>query len=268
MSSIQTHRSDDKKRRQRRSVATHVDHNESAPSRDLIEPKWSDATISRATKRGIDVVLAAATGLLLLPLLIVIAAAIKCVSRGPVLYSQLRLGRHGKPFRVLKFRTMTKDAEHRLGEYLENDLDYRQQWHNGFKVKNDPRVIPWIGPLLRTTSLDELPQLWNVLAGQMSLVGPRPLPGYHHDQLSEDFQRSRESMPPGITGQWQVSARRDGNPETIRKWDTFYLENWSLLLDLKILALTPWSLLVETLSSLPDIREASLLGNRDRDPHA
>ena len=111
------------------------------------------------------------------------------------------------------------------------------------KLKNDPRVIPGIGRFLRRTSLDELPQLWNVLAGDMSLVGPRPLPQYHLDQFEDEFLQLRETMPPGITGQWQVYSRNDGGPEMFQKWDTYYIRNWSIRLDMQILLRTPWVVL-------------------------
>lgn len=263
----QDHRTGRKKWR-RHSDPTHSHEGDSLDSHPTGQPRPFDTAIARAAKRGIDVSLAATTGLLCLPLLIVIAAVIKCTSRGPVLYGQVRLGQHGKPFRMLKFRTMVEDAEQRLDEYLGNNPDHQQEWSTSFKVRNDPRVVPWIGPFLRNTSLDELPQLWNVLAGQMSMVGPRPLPHYHRRQLSEEAQQVRELMLPGITGQWQVRDRRDGHADTIQKWDTDYVENWSLLLDLKILARTPLSLLAGALGNLPEISKASLIGNRDRDPHA
>ena len=196
-------------------------------------------------KRAIDVAIALPVGLLLLPWLVVIAATIKCVARGPVLYGQVRLGQNGKPFRMWKFRTMVEDAERRLDEYLADNPGVLKEWNTGFKLKNDPRVIPRVGRLLRVSSLDELPQLWNVLSGEMSLVGPRPLPSYHLDQFDEDFRMLRESMPPGITGQWQVYSRKNGAPEMFRECDTSYVLNWSLWLDFKILTLTPWAVLSE-----------------------
>ena len=202
-----------------------------------------ESTIVRAVKRSVDVEIALPVGFVLLPWLVVIAAVIKCVWRGPVFYGQVRLGQNGEPFRMWKFLTMVEDAERCLDEYLAENPGVLQEWNTGFKLKNDPRVIPWVGQLLRVSSLDELPQLWNVLAGEMSLVGPRPLPKYHLDSFEEDFRILRESMPPGITGQWQVFSRKNGTPEMFRKWDTYYVVNWSLWLDLKILTLTPWAVL-------------------------
>ncbi len=200
-----------------------------------------ESTTSRTAKRAIDLAMAVACGIILSPVLVAIAVAIKCVSRGPVLYSQLRLGHDGIPFRMWKFRTMVTDAERRLENYLSHNPTLYEEWTTGFKLREDPRVIPWIGRALRKSSLDELPQLWNVLVGDMSLVGPRPLPPYHLDQFEEDFRRLRGTMPPGITGQWQVCSRNYGAPEMFRKWDSYYVQNWSIWLDLQILSRTPWA---------------------------
>jgi lipopolysaccharide/colanic/teichoic acid biosynthesis glycosyltransferase len=205
-----------------------------------------DSTGSRMAKRTVDVALGVTMGVLALPLIVLAAAAIKCVSRGPILYGQVRLGQHGKPFRMWKFRTMVEDAEHRLEEYLLENPELNEQWNTNFKLKNDPRVIPWIGNILRTSCLDELPQLWNVLSGEMSFVGPRPLPQYHWEQFEEEFRLLRGVMPPGITGQWQVCSPTQSDPELFRKWDAYYVYNWSLWLDLKILSRTPWVMLFRT----------------------
>ncbi|MCA9140268.1 MAG: sugar transferase [Planctomycetales bacterium] len=201
------------------------------------------STSRRHVKRLMDVSLAAIILVSILPVLIVIAVAIKLVSKGPVFYGQSRLGKSGKPFRIWKFRTMFVDAEHRLDEYLGQHPDLVHQWITTFKLQNDPRVIPWVGNALRTTGLDELPQLWNVLKGEMSLVGPRPLPQYHVDHFGEEFRRLRVEMPPGITGQWQVSSRNDGAVDAFQKWDTYYVCNWSIRLDLKILFRTTFVVL-------------------------
>lgn len=202
-----------------------------------------EATISRHIKRLLDMLMAVGLAILILPVLILVAIAIKCVSSGPVLYGQVRLGKNGKPFRIWKFRTMFVDAESRLDEYLKHHPDLREQWATEFKLKDDPRVVPWIGNLLRKSGLDELPQLWNVLVGEMSLVGPRPLPQYHVDQFDEEFRLLRVAMPPGITGQWQICSRNDGAPEMFEKWDTYYVHNWSIGLDLLILLRTTWVVL-------------------------
>jgi lipopolysaccharide/colanic/teichoic acid biosynthesis glycosyltransferase len=211
---------------------------------DSVAPNAFESAISRTAKRTVDLALAVTVGVLLLPMLVVIAALIKCVSRGPIFYGQVRRGQNGQPFRMWKFRTMVENAERRLDEYLTDNPELLQEWATEFKLKDDPRVIPWVGHVLRMSSIDELPQLWNVLSGEMSLVGPRPLPQYHSDQFEDEFRRVRETMPPGITGQWQVCSRHDGAPEMFRKWDTYYVRNWSIWLDLQILSRTPWVLLI------------------------
>lgn len=201
-----------------------------------------DSTTKRVAKRTVDLALAISLCLFLLPLMLLVAVAIKCVSRGPVLFGQLRLGQFGMPFRMWKFRTMVDGAEAKLNEFLMDNPDSWEQWNVQFKLKDDPRVIPWIGKWMRITSLDELPQLWNVITGEMSLVGPRPLPKYHADQFDDEFRCLRESVPPGITGEWQVQSRNDSTPEMFCKWDTYYVCNWSLPLDLKLLIRTPLAL--------------------------
>jgi lipopolysaccharide/colanic/teichoic acid biosynthesis glycosyltransferase len=133
-----------------------------------------------------------------------------------------------------------------------------REWATEFKLKDDPRVIPWVGHVLRMSSLDELPQLWNVLSGEMSLVGPRPLPQYHADQFEDEFRRLRATMPPGITGQWQVCSRNNGAPEMFRKWDTYYVRNWSIWLDLKILSRTPSVMLIGNKGRVTPATEAEV----------
>lgn len=192
-----------------------------------------------AAKRAIDLTLSVSLGMLVLPLLIVIAAAIKCVSRGPVFYGQIRVGRGGECFRVWKFRTMIENAEHRLDRFLGEHPELHREWARKFKLENDPRVIPRVGGFLRRTGLDELPQLWNVFVGNMSMVGPRPLPLYHLAEFDPEFRALRETVPPGITGQWQVHGGNLGECECIQHWDDDYIRNWSLWLDLQILFRTP-----------------------------
>lgn len=194
--------------------------------------------IPHLIKRTFDVIAVIAVTGVLLPLMLAIAAAVKISSRGPVLYGQERIGRGGLPFCMWKFRTMFDDAEDILDDYLRSDPELKQQWESKRKLDNDPRVIPWIGQFLRKSSLDELPQLWNVLKGEMSLVGPRPLPRYHLDQFDHQFRRYREQATPGVTGLWQVASRKNGNPEMYVKWDSYYIQQWSLWLDLEILLRT------------------------------
>jgi exopolysaccharide biosynthesis polyprenyl glycosylphosphotransferase len=183
-------------------------------------------------KRALDVV-GATTGLLLLaPVLALIAVAIKLNSSGPMLFQQERVGRNGKSFRILKFRTMVRNAEELMANLVkQNEVDGPL-----FKLKNDPRVTR-VGHLLRRFSLDELPQLWNVLRGEMSLVGPRPaLPREITGWGPELHQRL--TVKPGITGMWQVNGRSNASFEDYVRLDLYYVDNWSLLTDLAIVAKT------------------------------
>jgi exopolysaccharide biosynthesis polyprenyl glycosylphosphotransferase len=181
-------------------------------------------------KRAADVALSAAALALAAPLMALIALAIKMDSRGPVLFRQTRMGCNGRRFRMLKFRTMTADAEARQPE-LEH---LNEVCGAAFKLRNDPRVTR-LGRWLRRSSLDELPQLINVLAGEMSLVGPRPLPLRDVDRLNQDWQRRRFSVRPGLTCLWQAGGRHRLEFEEWMRLDLDYIDNWSLLLDLKIL---------------------------------
>ena len=134
---------------------------------------------------------------------------------------------------------MRHNAEQALDDILSQHPELRIQWNQHRKLPNDPRVIPWVGHLLRRTSLDELPQLWNVLKGEMSIVGPRPLPPYHLADFDAHFLDRRMKVTPGITGLWQIHGRGNGHPDMFVKWDNHYIDNWSLWLDFKILAQTP-----------------------------
>jgi exopolysaccharide biosynthesis polyprenyl glycosylphosphotransferase len=191
-----------------------------------------DRELALATKRLVDLV-ASIVGLIVLsPLLAIIALAIAWKTGRPILFRQQRVGLHGRPFPLVKFRSMTRGAEAQLAELVE-----RNEISGGaFKLTDDPRVTG-IGRFLRRTSLDELPQLWNVLRGEMSLVGPRPpLPG----EVSgyDIWHRRRLSMKPGITGLWQVRSRREPNFDRWVAADLEYIDRWSLWLDAKILLRT------------------------------
>jgi exopolysaccharide biosynthesis polyprenyl glycosylphosphotransferase len=183
-------------------------------------------------KRAFDVVGAAGLLLVTAPALLAVAVAVKATSPGPVLFSQERLGRDGRIFRVHKFRTMVQDAEARLAELEDrNEADGPL-----FKMTHDPRVTR-IGGFLRSSSLDELPQLWNVLRGEMSLIGPRPaLPAESEEWSPDLFDRLR--VRPGMTGMWQVSGRSEASFEEYTRLDLYYVDNWSLVIDLTILLKT------------------------------
>ncbi len=183
----------------------------------------------RIAKAGVDRVVSALCLLFLLPLLVAIGLVVRLTSPGPALFRQTRVGLHGREFIVVKFRTMTRDAES-----LRDSLSHLNVHSTGhlFKVENDPRVTP-LGRWLRRTSLDELPQLVNVLLGQMSLVGPRPLPAT--DTPYDGEARRRLFVKPGLTGLWQISGRADLDWDEAVRLDLRYVENWSLALDALII---------------------------------
>jgi exopolysaccharide biosynthesis polyprenyl glycosylphosphotransferase len=185
-----------------------------------------------AAKRACDVVVSAIGLLALLPLFAVVAAAIKATSPGPVIFRQERVGLRGRPFTLLKFRTMCAGAD----LMLEDLRDRNEADGPLFKLREDPRVTR-VGAVLRRYSIDELPQLWNVLKGEMSLVGPRP-PLAGEVALYEEWQLDRLEVRPGITGLWQVSGRSELSFEDYVRLDLFYVENWSIAYDLFILSKT------------------------------
>jgi exopolysaccharide biosynthesis polyprenyl glycosylphosphotransferase len=184
-------------------------------------------------KRTLDIVFSFVLLLLLAPLLLLTALLIKFSSNGPVVFRQERMGLNKRRFLIFKFRTMVPNAEKMLAELEKlNEVSGPV-----FKIKDDPRITP-IGKVLRRTSIDELPQLFNVLKGDMSLVGPRPLPVRDYEGFSEDWQRRRFSVRPGITCLWQVNGRSSIPFEQWMKLDLQYMDEWSLWLDIKILART------------------------------
>ena len=191
-----------------------------------------DRIVGLTVKRLLDVAIAAVALGLLMPVFAVLAVLIVLADGRPVLFRQTRVGLNGRPFRVVKFRTMVRDAEERLAEMEAlNEIK-----GHAFKVTHDPRLTR-IGRVLRMTSIDELPQLWNVLRGQMSIVGPRPpLP---REVASYDlWHRRRLSMKPGITGLWQVAARREDDFDKWVELDLAYIDRWSVWLDIKIMLRT------------------------------
>jgi exopolysaccharide biosynthesis polyprenyl glycosylphosphotransferase len=192
-----------------------------------------NAGFSKVIKKIVDVAGAALVLTFAAPLLLLVAAAIRCSSAGPVLFVQKRVGLNKRMFSLYKFRTMVPDAEAQLAE-----LEHLNQVSGPvFKIENDPRVTK-IGRFLRKTSLDELPQLWNVLIGDMSLVGPRPLPLRDYEGFDDDSHRRRLSVKPGITCLWQVRGRNSIPFDQWMRLDLEYIDNWSLWLDLKILCET------------------------------
>jgi lipopolysaccharide/colanic/teichoic acid biosynthesis glycosyltransferase len=169
----------------------------------------------------------------LAPVFLIVALLLKFSSGGPIFFRQERMGLNKRRFRILKFRTMVPNAEKMMAE-LEK---HNEVSGPVFKIKDDPRITP-LGKFLRRTSIDELPQLFNVLKGDMSLVGPRPLPIRDYEGFNQDWQRRRFSVRPGITCLWQVSGRSSIPFEQWMKMDLQYMDEWSLWLDVKILAQT------------------------------
>ena len=203
---------------------------QSVPLFELRPPVFEG--IDYAVKRLFDVVAAALALLVLSPLLALIAAAVKLTSRGPLIYRSRRPGIGGQPFDCLKFRTMRSDAD-----ALQDDLERMNEADGAlFKIRRDPRRTA-VGSLLRRFSLDELPQLINVLRGEMSMVGPRPLPQRDFERL-EDWHKKRYLVLPGITGLWQVSGRSELDFDDLVRLDFLYLERWSVFLDLTIVLKT------------------------------
>lgn len=173
---------------------------------------------------------------LCLPLLILLAALVKISSRGPILHISERLGKGSRPFQILKFRTMRVSAEHELSELLADNPELHTQWQQRGKIHRDPRVTA-LGRFLRSSSLDELPQLWNILRGEMAWVGPRPIIRAEVARYGDDYERL-QSIRPGLTGLWQVSGRSTLTYPQRVKLDLRYIENHGLGLDTLILLKT------------------------------
>jgi len=188
-------------------------------------------------KRIFDIIFSLLALGLCLPLFMVVGLVIKLSSKGPVFFSHVRVGRGGKRFKCYKFRTMYPDAEVRLNQMLACCAKTQEEWNHSHKLKQDPRITP-IGSFLRKTSLDEFPQFWNVLKGDLSVVGPRPVVeaeiAKHYGIKAQDILRLR----PGITGLWQVSGRNDISYDNRIMLDQKYVENQSILLDIKLIAKT------------------------------
>ena len=191
---------------------------------------------NRIMKRIFDIVATVCGGIFILPFMLIIAIIIYLDSGGPIIYKQKRVGRNGKEFNFYKFRSMVKNADTILEEYLNTHEDEKKEWQKNFKLKNDPRVTK-IGKIIRKTSIDELPQLWNVLIGDMSLVGPRPLLPNEVERYSSYIEDYKLVLP-GLTGVWQVSGRSDTTFEERVIMDSWYIHNWSVLIDIVYLLKT------------------------------
>lgn len=212
------------------------------PARPLLPPRRAmPATRHAGAIRMLDIVVAGSALMLLAPVLIAVALAIRIFDPGPLLFAHKRLGQGGRTFRCLKFRSMTVDADVRLARLLEHDPEARAEWAETQKLRNDPRITP-LGRFLRRSCLDELPQLVNVLRGEMSLVGPRPIVAAEAARYGRHFPVYC-SLKPGITGLWQVKRQDQTSYRRRVAFDLAYARSRSLALNLAILLLTVPSVL-------------------------
>ena len=200
---------------------------------ELLLKRWQFA------KRCMDFVLTVVGGLLILPIIGLLALAVKLDSPGPVFYGHGRIGRNGKTFKAWKFRSMVQNADAVLAKVLADNPEAQAEWDADQKLRDDPRITR-IGKFLRKTSLDELPQLWNVIVGEMSLVGPRPIVQAEVEKYGDYFYLYSKVLP-GITGLWQISGRNDTTYEQRVQLDVYYVRNWSFWIDIYILSRTFWA---------------------------
>ncbi len=197
-----------------------------------------DCTIKRSlVKRTFDIIFSVIALIACIPVFVMIAIVIRLASAGPIIYSHERIGRGGKTFRCYKFRTMYPDADARLHELLASDLVMFKEWQDSRKLKKDPRIMP-VGRILRKTSMDELPQFWNVLKGDLSIVGPRPLVACEVVSYLGDKASKILSVRPGLTCIWQVSGRNDVSYHKRIQLDEEYIDRQSLLLDVILILRT------------------------------
>ena len=189
-----------------------------------------------ALKRILDIALAVTGIAVLWPLMLMVALAIRYTDPGPAVFGHERIGLNGRRFKCLKFRSMIVNSDAALRDLLERDSEAAAEWAQSQKLKNDPRVTK-LGRILRETSLDELPQLWNVLKGDMSIVGPRPIVSAEVRRYGNSFKEYAATKP-GITGLWQVTGRSDCSYDERVSLDVAYVQNWSILRDIWIIAKT------------------------------
>lgn len=209
-------------------------------SQQLIETKheislpWDTYVRHLPVKRIVDIAFSAMALILSLPLLFVVAVCIRLSSQGSVVYAHERIGRGGRPFKCYKFRTMHKDAERLLQECLRASPELKNEWEQNHKLKNDPRVTG-IGKILRKLSLDEFPQFWNVIKGDMSVVGPRPMVREEVEKKLGSKAAKILSVRPGLTGIWQTSGRSNTSYVKRVQLDELYVEHRTIWMDLKLI---------------------------------
>jgi exopolysaccharide production protein ExoY len=206
------------------------------PSAELVGAGITRYQPGGLLKRALDIVIASAGLVVLWPLMLMVALAIRYTDPGPAVFGHERIGLNGRRFKCLKFRSMIVNSEAALREHLARDPAAAAEWAASQKLKHDPRITR-LGKILRETSLDELPQLWNVLKGEMSIVGPRPIVSAEVRRYGNDFQ-SYAATKPGITGLWQVMGRSDCSYDERVSLDVDYVRNWSILRDIWIIART------------------------------
>jgi len=194
--------------------------------------QWLQYPLNRATKRFFDLAISIVGGLVASPIILLIMFLIFIESPGPVFYGHKRLGRFGKPFKSWKFRSMVRNSDEVLARHLAENPEAQAEWNESFKLRNDPRITK-MGALLRRTSLDELPQIWNVIKGEMSLIGPRPIIQAEVERYGQ-YYGVFSSVLPGMSGLWQVSGRSDTNYAERVALDVYYVQSWSLWMDAHI----------------------------------
>lgn len=217
-----------------------VSRSDAAESRFKVFSVSTSSRIQRnaksVLKRAFDLLVALSALVFLAPMLVVIAALIRFTDGGPALFKQTRIGHNGKEFTCLKFRSMVTDSSEVLAQLLATDSRAAAEWARDQKLRNDPRITT-IGQFIRKTSLDELPQLLNILRGEMSIVGPRPIVANEVEKYGNDF-RYYAAVKPGVTGLWQINGRNDTSYDERVEFDVVYAREWSIWLDLKIFFLT------------------------------